>query len=143
MARQQFFRDHRGIQFRQCPECDGAGEFTHRCESLSPLQREYTVACSACGGDGDYRVTRVDILETLAEERRAVVRARKAKPDTLAGWLAPRTERAYRHVLAIAVAPVRLPDATPALAVTIHPVFARILSRLAADGLLPSVRRAA
>lgn len=143
MARQQFFRDHRGIQFRQCPECDGAGEHMHNRSALGDPQFEYTTACGACGGDGDWRVTRVDILETLADERRALVRSRKASPDTLAGWLAPRTERAYRHVLGIAVAPVRLPDATPALAVTIHPVFSGIVSRLAADGLLPSVRKAA
>ncbi len=70
MAHPHFFRDRQGRQFRQCSHCEGAGELTIRHPSGDP-QREDVERCHDCGGSGDFRVTAVDLLERLAEARKA------------------------------------------------------------------------
>lgn len=72
MAYPKFFRDRRGIQYRQCPDCEGAGEVTIGESTAYGVDPETVreVMCANCDGEGDFRVTPVDPLERMAELRR-------------------------------------------------------------------------
>lgn len=119
-----FFRNHHGIQFRQCAACDGAGELTYDHPSGDP-QLETAHRCHECGGDGDQRVTPVDTLELLRAERR-LLKALRGYPDLLAS-----ARRRYLLRRWEAMRTVALPRAN-----RLHPLFQSIcnavLPRLAA-----------
>ena len=125
MAHPKLFRDHHGIQYRQCGHCEGAGEFTARHHSGNP-ELETTYNCPDCNGEGDFRVTPVDLLERIGNMRRSALRG-------AAG------HGMYRRLLhrQLDIRP-RLPADRPCPPTNLHPVFVGIIDRLAKDGLLPS-----
>ncbi|MGQ4661310.1 hypothetical protein [Lysobacter sp. F6437] len=102
MSHPVFFRNHHGIQFRQCAACEGAGELTYD-HPIGDPQLETAHRCHECGGDGDQRVTPVDTLELLRAERR-LLKALRGSPDLLAG-----VRRRYDQRRADAMKPVTLP----------------------------------
>ena len=106
MTRPVIFRNHHGIQFRQCADCDGAGERTIRHPSGNPELEDFE-RCHDCGGRGDFRVTPVDVLELLNAERRLMF-AMKSSPSLWAG-----VRRRYIQRRAAAMKRVALPRFCP------------------------------
>lgn len=125
MTRPVFFRNHHGIQFRQCAICEGGGELTIRHPSGNP-ELESADRCHDCGGEGDFRVTRIDVLELLAAERQLMF-AMKSSPSLWAG-----VRRRYIQRRAVAMKRVELPGS----ATRLHPLFqsicATVFPRIAA-----------
>lgn len=118
MSRPVLFRNHHGIQFRQCAACEGAGEFTVPHFTGNP-ELEGVDRCHECGGDGDQRVTPVDTLELLRAERRLLKAMRGT--SLLAG-----VRRRYDQRRAEAMKPVTLP--APSSLSGMDPVAAEVFA---------------
>lgn len=87
-------RDRAGIRFATCTACKGHGRFEYSDGSGDP-ERDYTVWCKDCKGEGEWRLTPVDPLEVVAQRRRWARSAFGAKQ--------------YGEALQLAVSPVCLP----------------------------------
>lgn len=107
MAHPTLFRNHHGIQFRQCEHCNGGGSIDRNDSNPHGYgpdpQQGYEVRCPECFGDGDFRVTPVDTLELLALERSLMARL-NGRPHLKAS-----VRRRYDQRRAVAMQRVDLP----------------------------------
>lgn len=53
-----------------CPDCDGTGEHTHNDSGCNDPQRDYSVDCSRCNGEGELADGLIDPLVLVAKYRR-------------------------------------------------------------------------
>lgn len=74
---QQESREERGLPLHPfngwatCPDCEGTGEHTHNDSGCNDPQRDYSVDCLRCNGEGELADGLIDPMLLVAKYRKA------------------------------------------------------------------------